>query len=405
MTVLTDFDQFDGLHWETGTIRNALAYQGVKAPHTGKPYSEALLMGVSGGAAFGYFTFDYQGYDPILALIIRNTFDPMDTLCERLGIPQTVLQTTDAKKGDAKLLEVLESGRPAIAWADQYSLPYNCLEGDRSNWAMLPVLVYGMDEERVYIADRSRQPLSVSRGDFARARGRVKKDKYRVISLDPPDERKLVSAVHKGLWQCVRLYTEAPPKGARQNFGFAAYQHWAKMLTNTRNPQSWTRFFPAGSRLYAALAGNHGITGIYPWIRMWGAGDGAERGMFADFLEEAAVILNKPLLSDAADTFRRSRAAWLKLADTALPENVPLLKRTRELLQRRHDLFIHHGETALDEIHNIENGLQELRESAAREFPLGDAGVSGLFSEMRDCVLAIHDLEVQAVEQMQQALA
>ena len=107
MTVLTHYTQFDGLHWETGTIRNTLAYQGVVAPHTGKPYSEALLMGVSGGAAFGYFLFDYQGFDPIISLITRNTFDPMDTILERLGIPQTVLQTTHPKKAEENLLKIL----------------------------------------------------------------------------------------------------------------------------------------------------------------------------------------------------------------------------------------------------------------------------------------------------------
>ena len=52
--------QFTGRHWETGSIHNALAVQGIKAPHTGQPYSEALLLGVSGGIAFGYFTFEYK---------------------------------------------------------------------------------------------------------------------------------------------------------------------------------------------------------------------------------------------------------------------------------------------------------------------------------------------------------
>ncbi|HET6595505.1 MAG TPA: hypothetical protein VFG81_07770 [Anaerolineales bacterium] len=54
----------NGRHSETGSIHNALALQGVRAPHTGKPYSEALLLGVSGGIAFGYFTFEYKGYLP-----------------------------------------------------------------------------------------------------------------------------------------------------------------------------------------------------------------------------------------------------------------------------------------------------------------------------------------------------
>jgi hypothetical protein len=66
--------QLNGRHSETGSIHNALALQGIKAPHTGKPYSEALLLGISGGIAFGYFTFEYKGYLPHVALLTRNTF-------------------------------------------------------------------------------------------------------------------------------------------------------------------------------------------------------------------------------------------------------------------------------------------------------------------------------------------
>jgi len=405
MTVLSGYTEFNGLHWETGTVRNVLAYQGIKAAHTGKPYSEALLMGISGGAAFGYFLFDYQGHDPILSLITRNTFHPLETLFERLGIPQTVLQTTDPHKGEVNLQKILESGRPAIVWADMFSLPYNALQFDENNWGMFPVVVFGSDQERVNIADRSRQALTVSKDDFNKARARVKKNKYRLISLDPPDEHKLVPAVQKGLWQCIRLFTEAPPKGTRNNFGFAAYRHWAKMLTNTRNPQGWARFFPAGSRLYAALAGFNAMTGLYGWARIWGAGQGAERGMYADFLNEAAVILNRPGLNESAGLFRASQASWRTLSEAALPEEFPLLKETRELLQRRHDLFIQQGDTALDEIHRIDINLRDNRRVAAQEFPMSPNEITGLFGRLQQIVLKIHDIEVQAVEAMQTSIA
>ena len=77
MPTLENFTQFEGRYWDTAAIRNALDYQGVKAPHTGEPYSEAMLLGISGGVTFGYFTFHYQGYDPQVNLLTRNTFDPM----------------------------------------------------------------------------------------------------------------------------------------------------------------------------------------------------------------------------------------------------------------------------------------------------------------------------------------
>ena len=94
MTILKNYHHFDGRHMDTGPIRNILAYQGLPAPHTGKPISEALLLGVSGGITFGYFTFEYKGYNPHIALLTRNTFDPMESIFERLGIAREVLQTS-----------------------------------------------------------------------------------------------------------------------------------------------------------------------------------------------------------------------------------------------------------------------------------------------------------------------
>src|SRR6266496_4996271 len=93
MPQLNNYHQFDGLHWETGTVRNALDYQGVKAPHTRKPLSEVLLFGISGGVIAGYFTFEYKGFDPWLHFLTRNTLDPMPALRDRLGIAAQVKQT------------------------------------------------------------------------------------------------------------------------------------------------------------------------------------------------------------------------------------------------------------------------------------------------------------------------
>jgi len=114
--------QFTGRHWETGTIHNALALQGVKAPHTGKPYSEALLLGVSGGITFGYFTFEYKGYLPHVAMLTRNTFNPFSTILERLGIAQDVRRTNKVEIAEKNLRDALDSGLVPLLWADTSSV-------------------------------------------------------------------------------------------------------------------------------------------------------------------------------------------------------------------------------------------------------------------------------------------
>jgi hypothetical protein len=396
--------QFTGRHWETGSIHNALALQGVKAPHTGEPYSEALLLGISGGITFGYFTFEYKGYLPHVALLTRNTFNPFSTILERLGIPQDVQQTNKAEAAEKNLLGTLQSGLHPIAWADYFSLPYNDLASGEAMWGMMPVLAVDIDGKSVAVADRSSRPLHVSVEQLTRARGRVKEDKYRLMTLDAPQPGKLSAAVHKGICQAIQLFTEKPPRGARDNFGFAAYEKLANLLVNTRNKQSWERFFAPGVRMYHALAGSPVQPGAYHWVMTWGAADGAERGLYADFLLEAAQILKKPSLNESAEKFRESYRLWLVFADALLPDDVPVLGESKKLIQKKHELFIEEGDAALPEIKKINARLKELLAESETEFPLSHVQAAELRANLRDILLKISAVEQRAVELLQAAI-
>ena len=399
-----DAHEFAGRHWETGSLQNALAWRGVTAPHTGQPYSEALLLGVSGGIAVGYFTFEYQGMLPHLALLTRNTFAPLDTLLERLAIPLEVRQTGDPKIARANLDTALDSGHAPLVWADAFSLPHNGLKPDERMWGMMPIVVYGCQDDTYYVADRSRRPFRVPAEALRAARGRVKQDRYRQVVVEPPNEAKLPAAVQKGIWQCISLFTEKPPKGGRDNFGFAALQKWAKLLTNTRHKQSWERLFAGGPRLYQALAGTPAQPGVFAWIMTRGAAPDAERALYADFLDEAAMILGKPALQEVAEKFRASAQAWHALADSALPDDSPALAEAKGLHLKRHKLFTEQGEAALDEIGVVRQRLYALRDEAAEAFPLSEAEVAALRERMATHVLAIHDLELKAVEALQSVM-
>ena len=140
MTTLANYNSFDGRHWETGSIANSLAYRGVTAPHTRQPFTEALLMGISGGAVMGYFNFAYKGYDPQARILTRNTFQPWDTLLSRLGVVQNIRHTAKPERGVRNLVEALQEGHAPIVWADIFTLPYNALPLDDGMWAMMPLL-------------------------------------------------------------------------------------------------------------------------------------------------------------------------------------------------------------------------------------------------------------------------
>ncbi|MCP4361312.1 MAG: BtrH N-terminal domain-containing protein, partial [Chloroflexi bacterium] len=335
MTILQDYTQFDGRHWETGTVRNYFDYVGVKAPHTGRPFSEAFFMGVSGGAVMGYFSFAYEGYDPHARILTRNTFDPLDRMLSRLGVVQNRMHTSKPEKGVRNLVETLEDGVPAIVWADMFSLPYNHEPSDAGMWAMFPILVYGYDEadDTVWIADRAQVALTTMTAELMTARSRVKKDKSRVLTLEPPHPEKLTAAVNLGIWDCIKLYTEKPPKGSKNNFGLQAFRWWAEQLTKPKARRSWEKEFPAGRKMVA------GLFNAFSDINIFGKQGHAERNVYADFLDEASLILDKSDLKVAAAHFRRSAAAWDALSLALLPEEISPFKEMRELLLQRRDLF------------------------------------------------------------------
>lgn len=404
MSILKNYKSFSGRHWETGSIHNALAHQEFIAPHTGKPFSEEFLLGMSGGINFGYFTFQYTGLPPQLAILTRNTFDPLQTLLERMGIPQEVYQTGSASKGLDNLLSVLEEGKPAIVWADAFSMPYEAQAGRVDYWAMQPIVVYGHDGERALIADRSGLGMEVSAKRLEEARARIKKDKFRVVCLGEPSEAKLVSSVNLAIWQCIRIFTEAPPRGTRSNFGLTAYEHWSEMLINKRNKQSWERFFPAEEGHFSAIAGHGPFPGLLDAIFAWGD-MGAERERFAVFLEEAAIMLKKQALNEVAEEFRKCHALWIELAVVLGSSKMPSLMEAKELIFQRGLLFIQKGADALEPIKEINDALSQLGKDWAKNEGGDEKLIAKHRKSIQGAVNAINNAESRAIQSLSRAMS
>ena len=401
MPTLENFSQFEGNYWDTASIRSALDYQGAKAPHTGEPYSEAMLLGISGGITFGYFTFHYQGYDPQVNLLTRNTFDPMERIFDRLKLPRDLRRSTSAKKARQNLIEALEEGLAPIASPDGSLLPYNALPYDEANWYTLPLVIYGYEPEKgeAYISDRSRVSLTVSTDELDQARARVKKDRHGLILLGAPDESKLADAIRQGLDDCVKLMTEKPPKGSAKNFGLRALQHWAEMLAK-KSRGSWAKEYPTGRPLLAALTSAYTFLGP-----AFGKTMGAERDVYADFLDEAAQVLDSSPLLDVAAKYRESAAAWERLLNSLLPADLPMLGVARELIDRKTARFIESGAAHLDEIIAERDRLDSLKTASETDFPLSDGEISDLRADIRDKVLQARDAEEAAVNALKESIA
>ena len=156
--------------------------------------------------------------------------------------------------------------------------------------------------------------------------------------------------------------------------------------------------------MYHALAGSPVQPGAYHWINTWGSADGAERGLYADFLLEASQILKRPALKDSAEKFRESHKMWLAFAEALLPDDIPVLGESRRLIQKKHDLFIKDGDAALPDIRKINARLNELLAQSETEFPLSTAQSAEFRANLRDILLKITTVEELAVVLLQSSI-
>ena len=75
------------------------------------------------------------------------------------------------------------------------------------------------------------------------------------------------------------------------------------------------------------------------------------------------------------------------------------------LMVQKHSLFLEHGNSALEEIREINVRLSSIRGEVAGEFPLDDAGVLAHCEDLRSKILAIRDIERVAIRVLKETMA
>lgn len=398
MPVVHHFSQFGFDHWETGSLAAILRHHGVVSPHTGKPLSEAFLFGVAGGACMGYFSFAYQGYDPHVALLLRNTFDPFEKMLDRLGIVRDSVQSGSVEQAHKKLIVSLDRDEPVLVWADVFSLPYNALD-PKDMWHYYPLVVYGVGNGKVFVSDRYAKSMSIDQSLFDNARSRVKKERFRSMTVDLPTTERFAIAAEEGIIDCLTLFFDGPGgKIPAANFGERAYGHWATLLQKDSEKQSWAKIFPPGRKMLAGLSTAYG--------GMMGAGNAdRSRTIQSDFLTEAAALLDKPGLVVAAGLFGEAADAWKRFKQRLLPDEFDLFKNVRDLIDRTASLFREKGPAAESELRELDTRRRGIFNRAENAFPLTESQTRDFKNGLSQELAALRDIEVTAFAAMADAMA
>lgn len=396
--------RLEGRHYGTGTLINTLAAMGARDPNTGKPYSEALAFGAGGGVAFGNFSFEYKGHLPHVAILTRNTFTPFERALDNLAIRRESRETTDAARAESNVRLELDAGNVPIVLADMFSLPHRGLAQEAEMWQMNWYAVLEQKGEGFIIADGSQEPILISAADLRAARGKVKKDRFKMAVLEAPDPSRIPEGLIKGMETCAALYLDKPPAGSQSNFGAAGLRHWAKMLVDVKNAKGWPRLFAPGPRLTHVLAGGIWQPGVWDWINTWGTADCADRGTYAVFLREAAAWTGLSALGEVADMVEECAPLWGALGDAALPNDIPEMKELKALKRMRSDLWFQRGQAAQDERAALRAEIEGLIAVLADPAKL-ETYAARIREEMASIATRIAMVEEAAIQEMRAVIA
>jgi len=358
--------------------------------------TEEILFGLGGGIGCAYWLFDMHGGHPVYIgyrIHAKEGDTPYFTLqmTEGWGATADVRHSSSPSAARKSLVKILNDGFTPIVWVEVTKLPYMFLSGNPL--AYHQVVVYGMEGDDVLVGDLGDSVIRMSMEELTEARNSHYAPKFRTVVIS---EATAKPQLRETLSDRIRVTCSQMIEGLGiANFGLTALNKWAQMLTNTKNKKGWPNCFPGGPPLHGAMST------VFAQIELRGYGGSAFRGLYADFLDQAAGVLKKSALKKVAEQFRESEASWRAISDAALPDSIPLLKETREALTRRSVLIRKPRTTAIDkELESLRDRLKQLRERSAKELSLSKADTLDLFGAISERVLETEKIERAAFTEL-----
>ena len=301
MTIIEGYDQFGGRSPESAPLTNVLHALGAS-------YSEAMIFGLAGGIGASFFVFEYKGMPPNVFLGMRHGLygspDFLGNACRRIGATPLFKETTSRNAAAKHLMELMEAGKPAVAWMcgkEEYSYHY--------------VGVAGLDGDSVILDDLEPTPVRMSLETFANKRAGIASFKNRLLTVRiPPGKVDPRPGLLEAIAATVRGMHESPIKSFASNFGLGSLEKFARLLGDEKDKRGWAKQFPPGPKL------ENGLKWVHRYTK-----NGAYRGMYADFLDEAAKISGIKPFAACAKKYRKLEGQWKEFASMAQAESQPKL--------------------------------------------------------------------------------
>jgi Domain of unknown function (DUF4872)/Butirosin biosynthesis protein H, N-terminal len=287
----------------------------------GLAVSEPMACGLGGGIGFLYAVFEYRQVNhPLLTIVAQHHPTPwLSAVAENLALPVDEVHSSSPKAARQKLDRALAERGPVQLTVQRGRLPRHNTESDLEAADPYPVVVLAPRDGGYLIQDVGPQPYPVDADDLVAAWSGHRKGRFAMASLDGDGVAAIASdpaSVAAGVRRAVRMtvaHLTGPVLGNSfdVNFGLSGMAKLAHEMADGSTKTGWARrFAPPASAGYACRRLAECLTTAY-------TASGATRPLYAEFLHEAAVLLDDAALAEAADLIAASGRAWTVLAATA----------------------------------------------------------------------------------------
>jgi len=381
--IINAFKSLGGKHCQTSALKAILEFHSLKI-------KEEMLLGLGGGIGFIYWYMKVMPCPFIGTRTGGNNEAFLMRIAEGIGAKAYLFETSSSKKGYEEIKHILRQGEPAYTFVDMAYLPYMAMP-EEAHFGGHTIVVYGIDEEedKVYISDRASKPVSITIDDLMRARSskhHPMQPSNRLIKFILPDAiGDLRSGIREGILCSCNTMLNPPLK----NFGLEGIKKWAGLV------EDWDNNFK-GMNLLGCLLN----TFIY--IEIGGTGGSAFRTMYADFLHDAAKILDKPRLDKVSELYLSSAKHWDDIAKASLPDDFESLREIRRLMILKNKVFEEQKDDALEKALSINMETDEWFKKALTD--LEERDIKPLLKNMKEKILECYKIEKHAISALYDAI-
>ncbi|QWF79785.1 BtrH N-terminal domain-containing protein [Amycolatopsis sp. CA-230715] len=351
--------------------------------HRGTEVTEPLLFAASGGIGASYHLseFTHDGSKPLTLGFRAHPREPLAWIrstVERLKLEADIETTGRAKAAAKKLGAALDSGEPVIVLPDRYTAGYWHLPPSADGAGGHFVVAY-REDGKVLVDDRNLEPIEVERAVLDRARARIGADKNVTVLVRSGEFGDLADAVRRGLRECVKQKPD--------------WAKWAKLLTDRKAGKGWPAVFKDRRGLVGALLS------VAEGVDPSGPAGGHLRDLFADAIDEAAELLDLPVLAEQSARWREIGQCWLDLGDLALSGENTEFAWLRELSRT-----MANGVRTGEDVTESAAELARMRAHYDAEAPFTAEEASRLFTDMAIRLTDIHHAESESIIALSEAL-